>query len=50
MPVGEEAEEGEEEGVGAFPGRRACAGTFILRVYKGWAFRGGSLDYSSVLC
>lgn len=47
--MGEE-EEGEEGGVGAFPGRRACAGTLMLRVYKGWEFMGRSLDYSSVLC
>lgn len=47
--MGEE-EEREEEGVGAFPGRRAFAETLILRVYKGGEFRGGSLDYSSVFC
>lgn len=49
VTVGEE-EEREEEGVGAFPGRRAFAETLILRVYKGGEFRGGSLDYSSVFC
>lgn len=35
--------EGEEDGkgTGMFPGRRACAGSFILRGFKDWEFRSG---------
>ena len=38
MPVGVER---KREGLGLLPRGRVSTGTFVPRVFKGWAFRGG---------